>query len=65
MGTRVTAAKVAALRENLTAILGELESGRVESSEVERARYEGAITALDALRGDSSTILGRLRDPTP
>src|SRR4051794_33173325 len=33
MGTRVTAAKAAALRENLTAILGELESGRIESSE--------------------------------
>lgn len=41
-----------ALRTYLITVLTELESERVDSAAVERARYEGAIAALDALLGD-------------
>lgn len=52
---------VAELRDQLSALLSEIEAGRLDASPTLRARVEGAVIALDAVvDGRADAVLDRL-----
>lgn len=53
----LSARRAREVREFFVLVLAELESERVtDSTEIERARYEGAIAGLDAVLGEPSSL---------
>ncbi len=57
MTVRVTAAELAAVRDQLAALLDEIGAGRMTCSAATRHRIEGAVITIESLTGGTADRL--------